>query len=136
MEHAWSGYETWCWGKDELQPLSNKCNDNYGGMGTTLIDSLSTLWLFGMKEEFDKARDWVKDGLNFYNVEGGVSVFETTIRILGGLLSAYDLSGDRVFKWAADDLGQRLMKAFKTKSIIPYGQVELDNEGKAYNTAW
>ena len=136
MEHAWSGYEKWCWGKDELRPLSNKCNDNYGGMGTTLIDSLSTLWIMGMKNEFYKARDWVGDGLNFYNVEGGVSVFETTIRVLGGLLSAYDLSGDRVFKWAADDLGQRLMKAFKTKSIIPYGQVELDDEGAAYNTAW
>ena len=49
MEHAWSGYEKWCWGKDELRPLSNKCNDNYGGMGTTLIDSLSTLWIMGMK---------------------------------------------------------------------------------------
>ena len=136
MEHAWSGYERWCWGKDELQPLSNSCNDNFGGMGATLIDSLSTLWLFGMKEEFYKARDWVRDSLNFYDVEGGVSVFETTIRVLGGLLSAYDLSGEPVFKWAADDLGQRLMKAFKTKSIIPYGEVELDNEGAAYNTAW
>ncbi len=136
MEHAWSGYERWCWGKDELQPLSNSCNDNFGGMGATLIDSLSTLWLFGMKEEFYKARDWVRDSLNFYEVEGSVSVFETTIRVLGGLLSAYDLSGDAVFRWAADDLGQRLMKAFKTKSIIPYGEVELGNEGKAYNTAW
>ena len=43
MEHARSGYERWCWGEDELQPLSNSCNDNFGGMGATLIDSLSTL---------------------------------------------------------------------------------------------
>ena len=44
-----------------------------------------------MKEEFYKARDWVRDSLNFYEVEGSVSVFETTIRVLGGLLSAYDV---------------------------------------------
>ena len=136
MKHAWSGYRRYCWGKDELLPLSNTCKDNYGGLGTTLIDSLSTLWLMGMEEEFYQARDWVKDSLTFYTVEGGVSLFETTIRILGGLLSAFDLSGDKVFKWAADDLGQRLMKAFKTKSIIPYGNVELENDGVAYNTAW
>jgi len=136
MAHAWSGYRRYCWGKDELLPLSNQCQDNFGGMGATLIDSLSTLWLMGMKEEFLEARDWVRDSLTFHSVEGGVSVFETTIRVLGGLLSAYDLSGDTVFKWAADDLGQRLMKAFKTKSAIPYGEVELANDGAAYNTAW
>jgi hypothetical protein len=136
MEHAWSGYQRYCWGRDELLPLSHQCQDNFGGMGATLIDSLSTLWLMGMKKEFYEARDWVRDSLTFYSVEGGVSVFETTIRVLGGLLSAYDLSGDTVFKWAADDLGQRLMKAFKTKSMIPYGEVELDNGGAAYNTAW
>ena len=134
MEHAWSGYRSFCWGRDELLPISNTCQDNFGGMGATLIDSLSTLWLMGMKKEFYEARDWVRDNLAFYNVGGGVSVFETTIRVLGGLLSAYDLSGDRVFKWAADDLGKRLMKAFKTKSIIPYGEVELDDEGQGKNS--
>jgi hypothetical protein len=90
----------------------------------------------GMKKEFYQARDWVRDSLNFDSVEGGVSVFETTIRVLGGLLCAYDLSEEPVFKWAADDLGQRLMKAFKTKSSIPYGEVELKVGGEAYNTWW
>lgn len=135
MEHAWSGYKKYAWGKDELLPLSNIGQDNWGGMGTTLIDSLSTLWIMDMKDEFYEARDWVRDSLDFDSVEGGVSVFETTIRVLGGLLSAYDLSDDPIFKWAADDLGQRLIKAFKTKSSIPFGEVELKG-GKAYNTGW
>lgn len=40
-------------------------------------------------------RDWVRDHLTFDNA-GMVSVFETTIRVLGGLLSAFDLSRDEV----------------------------------------
>lgn len=55
-----------------------------------------TLWLMDMKEEFWEARDWVRDKLSF-NHASQVSVFETTIRALGGLLSAYDLSKDPAF---------------------------------------
>lgn len=55
-----------------------------------------TLWLMDMKNEFWEARDWVKEKLSFKPHD--ISVFETTIRELGGLLSAYDLSGDDIFK--------------------------------------
>ena len=72
--------------------------------------------------------------LNHDNVQT-VSVFETTIRSLGGLLSAYDLSGDFAFLEKADDLGSRLLKAFDSPSGIPYGQVHLQT-GKASNIAW
>ena len=89
-----------------------------------------------MKEEFWEARDWIRDNLDFGQVKGGVSVFETTIRNLGGLLSAYDLSGDKVFLWSADDLGMRLMRSFESRTGIPYGQVELFDGGRAYNTVW
>ncbi len=67
---------------------------------------------------------------------GTVSVFETTIRNLGGLLSAYDLSQDTVFLEKADDLGKRLMKAFGTPNGVPYGETELFDEGQSYNTGW
>ena len=136
MKHAWKGYRKYAFGKDELLPLSNGGQDNWGGMGTTLVDSLSTLWIMGMEAEFREAKDWVRDNLDFGQVRGGVSVFETTIRNLGGLLSAYDLSGDKVFLRKADDLGMRLQKAFKSRSGIPYGEVELFDGGGAYNTGW
>ncbi len=105
---------------------------------TQLTSSIfcSTLWMMGMKEEFWEARDWIRDNLDFGQVKGGVSVFETTIRNLGGLLSAYDLSGDKVFLWSADDLGMRLMRSFESRTGIPYGQVELFDGGRAYNTVW
>jgi uncharacterized protein YyaL (SSP411 family) len=89
-----------------------------------------------MKEEFWEARDWVKESLNFNNVSKAVSVFETTIRNLGSLLSAFDLSGDRSFLDKADDLGTRLMKAFNSPSGVPHGEVELFDGGRAFNTDW
>jgi len=136
MEHAWQGYSRYAFGKDELLPLSKRGQDNWGGMGTTLVDSLSTLWQMGMKEDFWKARDWVRDHLDFSKVKQAVSVFETCIRNLGGLLSAYDLSGDEVFLRKADDLGQRLIKAFENPNGIPFGEVELFEGGHASNTGW
>ena len=81
-------------------------------MGTTLVDSLDTLWLMDMKDEFWEGRDWVRDHLDHDHV-GQVSVFETTIRSLGGLLAAYDMSDDKVFLDKALDLGTRLAHAFE-----------------------
>ena len=90
----------------------------------------------GMKDEFNEARDWIRDNLDFSKVEGAVSVFETTIRNLGSLLSAFDMSGDKVFLEKADDLGNRLMRAFDTPRGVPFGEVELFDGGSAYNTGW
>jgi mannosyl-oligosaccharide alpha-1,2-mannosidase len=106
-------------------------------MGTTLVDSLSTLWLMNMTDDFWEARDWVRDELTFHTVDRPVSVFETIIRSLGGLLSAYDLSGDSVFLQKATDLGTRLLPAFDSESGIPYGQTTLHNgEPQSLNVNW
>lgn len=88
----------------------------------------------GMKDEFWEARDWVRDHLSHDNV-GDVSGFETTIRSLGGLLSAYDLSGDKVFLEKADDLGAKLFKAYDTPSGLPRASVNL-RTGHAHNMGW
>ena len=116
---SWNAYETFSMGYDELKPQSRVGSNAFGGLGATAIDSLDTLWMLGLKDEFARARAWVADKLSLTGVrlpaaclvshmmgharkasacrEYYASVFETTIRILGGLLSAYDLSGDRVF---------------------------------------
>ena len=86
MEFAWSGYETYAFGMDEIRPATMSGANAWGGFGTTLVDSLDTLWLMGMKEEFGRARDWVKNSLD-NNRHHMVSFFEMTIRSLGGLLS-------------------------------------------------
>ncbi|KAG5181591.1 mannosyl-oligosaccharide 1,2-alpha-mannosidase [Tribonema minus] len=123
MQFVWGNYKTLAWGKDELKPASGTGQDNWGGLGVTLVDTLDTLWLMGLKNEFAEATAWVRDSLTFANA-GSVSVFETTIRELGGLLSAYDLSGEKVFLEKAQDLGDRLMPAFDTPSGLPVNNVE------------
>lgn len=98
---------------------------NGEGFGFTIVDSLDTMLLMGLEDEFQEARLWVRDHLNF-DQEAEVNLFETTIRVLGGLLAAYDQSGqDKVFLKKAVDLADRLMGAFDTKSGIPYASVHL-----------
>ena len=75
MKHAWTGYKTYAWGKDEVKPLSKSGSDPWGGMGVTLVDSLDTLFIMGMKEEFAEATQWVKSSLTFKHADT-VSVFE------------------------------------------------------------
>jgi len=134
MKHIWKGYKKYAFGKDELHPMSHTSTNNWGGMGTSLVDSLDTLWLMGMKDEFWEGRDWVRDNLNS-DISKGVSVFETTIRSLGGLLAAYDLSEDKAFLEKADDLGSRLVKAYDSPAQLPYGNVNL-HTGTAQNYGW
>ena len=134
MQHAWAGYEKYAFGMDELRPVSLGGSKHWGGIGTTLVDSLDTLWLMDMKEEFYRARDWCKTSLT-HDRNKVVSVFETTIRSLGGLLSAYDWSQDKVFLDQAEDLGKRLFQSFNTKSGIPWSQVNLQ-DGEGGNQKW
>lgn len=93
-------------------------------MGLTIIDSLDTIYIMNLKEQFDEAREWVKSGLNLdsdrYN-----NLFEITIRIMGGLLSAHHLSGDDLFLEKAYELGNRSLCAFDTKSFIPLSDINL-----------
>ncbi|KAG8043386.1 hypothetical protein GUJ93_ZPchr0458g22869 [Zizania palustris] len=134
MVHAWNSYEKYAWGMDELQPHSRNGINSFGGLGATLVDSLDTLYIMGLKDEFQKARDWVAESLSF-DKDYDASVFETTIRVVGGLLSAYDLSGDEVFLEKAKDITDRLLPAWDTQSGIPYNRINLAH-GQAHNHGW
>ena len=129
--HSWNAYRRDAWGKDEYHPIAKYgTNMIRKGQGFTIVDSLDTILLMGLEKEFQEAKAWVRDELDF-NQDGEVNLFETTIRVLGGLLSAYDQSGrDDVFLRKAVDLADRLMGAFKTASGIPYASVHLrDSRG-------
>jgi mannosyl-oligosaccharide alpha-1,2-mannosidase len=94
-KHAWKGYiEFGNWqdalDAEEKSGFSMAKHD----MAYTVVDSLDTLFILGLHEEFDNASQWISTHLERKMVDGGVvSFFETTIRSLGGLLSAYYLSG-------------------------------------------
>ncbi|HET6654713.1 MAG TPA: glycoside hydrolase family 47 protein [Gammaproteobacteria bacterium] len=123
--HAWKNYERYAWGHDELKPLSKKPYDWYGqSLMMTPVDALDTLVLMGFKQEADKARELIDTRLSF-DKDIYVKNFEVTIRLLGGLLSGYELTGDKHLLALAEDLGRRLLPAFDSPTGLPYRYVNL-----------
>jgi mannosyl-oligosaccharide alpha-1,2-mannosidase len=128
MAWAWDQYREHAWGKDEIKPVSGG-NSSFPikkgpHLGLTIIEALDTLWLMGLDSRFQDGVDWIKANLSF-DVDGEVSVFETTIRVVGGLLSGHLASGDTVLLDKARDLADRLMPAFDTPTGLPYRFVNL-----------
>ncbi|OON23126.1 hypothetical protein X801_00966 [Opisthorchis viverrini] len=82
--------------KDIVHPLACEGSEWMGAL-LTMVDSLDTLWIMKLDAEFDEARKWISSYLEFNSTDPHINVFETTIRLLGGLLSAYTLSKDRMF---------------------------------------
>ncbi|KAF5383721.1 hypothetical protein D9615_003586 [Tricholomella constricta] len=117
--HAYEGYRTHALPYDELSPVSGKKINNFNGWGVTVFDSLDTMWIMGLTDTFNDALEVVARS-TFANKPGDFSpFFETVIRYLGGLLSAYALSGEPVLLARADDLGAMLLPAFNTTSGFP-----------------
>uniref|UniRef100_A0AAX7TH94 alpha-1,2-Mannosidase n=1 Tax=Astatotilapia calliptera TaxID=8154 RepID=A0AAX7TH94_ASTCA len=137
MKHAWDSYKQYAWGSNELRPVSKHGHSSnlFGSIkGATIVDALDTLYIMEMFEEFDAATDWVEKSLDF-NVNAEVSVFEVNIRFVGGLLSAYYLSGKEVFRRKAVELGEKLLPAFKTPTGIPWALLNLKS-GIGRNWPW
>ncbi|KLT38348.1 seven-hairpin glycosidase [Cutaneotrichosporon oleaginosum] len=147
--YAWQKYKDYAWGHDEVKPVTRQVSDPFNGWGASIIDTLDTLLIMGLEEEYNHARPFVNQ-LNFHWVKGrdwsqgyispesekdsdgerwkisrdktvGMQVFETGIRYLGGLLGAYDLSGDKLMLDRAVDLAKVLKRAFNTASGLPQG---------------
>lgn len=119
--HAWNGYREHAWLQDELAPVSGGAKNTFGGWAATLVDSLDTLWIMGLVEEFEEAVAAV-DKIDFTITESKeLNVFETTIRYLGGLLAAYDLTEGKYPTLIAKalELGDMLYAAFDTPNRMP-----------------
>jgi mannosidase alpha-like ER degradation enhancer 2 len=127
IAHAWGGYRQRAWGHDELVPIAGGGGGKewYGtSLLLTAVDALDTLLIAGLTREADEARELVAAKLSF-DVDASVQVFEVTIRLLGGLLSAYQMTGDARLLALADDLGRRLLPAFRSPTGMPYRYVHL-----------
>lgn len=130
--HAWSAYKQYAWGHDELKPLSKSYHDWYGvSLMMTPVDALDTMILMGLNQQADEARELIATRLSF-DKDIYVKNFEITIRLLGGLLSSYQLSGDKRLLSLAQDLGNRLLPVFESPTGMPYVEVNLKT-GKVRN---
>lgn len=142
FKHGWSAYERDAMGFDEYHPISHggtylsSPEEGGGGLGYMVVDSLDTMQIMGLKDEYNRAREWVANELNF-DKRGEFNTFEITIRVLGGLLSAYRLSADlnltengepdQVFLDLAIDLAERILPVFDTQSGLPKSSINLGN---------
>jgi mannosidase alpha-like ER degradation enhancer 2 len=125
FRHAWNGYKKYCWGHDDLKPLSQTCHDWYAEpLLMTPVDALDTMILMGFKDEATATREYVATHLSF-DQDIDVQNFEITIRLLGGLLSSYEMTGDKRLLRLAEDLGNRLLPVFESPTGLPYRYVNL-----------
>uniref|UniRef100_A0A0B7A140 alpha-1,2-Mannosidase n=1 Tax=Arion vulgaris TaxID=1028688 RepID=A0A0B7A140_9EUPU len=146
--HAYNAYMNNAYPADELMPLTcsgryqgtepsrGDADDALGNFTLTLIDSLDTLAVLGELQAFDQSvRNVIKDSR--FDADIVVSVFETNIRIVGGLLgghvaASYFKRKQISMHWYQDELltmakevGDRLLPAFNTSTGIPYPRVNL-----------
>ncbi|KAF7298942.1 Glycoside hydrolase family 47 protein [Mycena indigotica] len=127
FQHAWLAYERDAMGADEYHPISREGTNltSAGGIGYTVVDSLDTMLLMGLDEEYTRARGWVATKMTF-DRDASFNTFETTIRVLGGLLSAYHLAGnDTLYLKKAVDLAERILPAFNTPEGYPLTNINL-----------
>ncbi|KAL0060424.1 hypothetical protein AAF712_012793 [Marasmius tenuissimus] len=117
--HSYEGYKKYAWRKDELQPVSSRNVNNFNGWGVTIYDALDTMLIMDLKDYFDEAVKVIAEENFALPPNEFAPFFETIIRYLGGLLSAYALSKDPILLQKADELGQALLPAFNTSSGLP-----------------
>ncbi|HYJ85639.1 MAG TPA: glycoside hydrolase family 47 protein [Pyrinomonadaceae bacterium] len=123
--HAWNGYKKYAWSHDDLKPLSKTHHDWYPQpLLMTPVDSLDTMILMDLKDEAASTREYIVKNLSF-DKDIEVQNFEITIRLLGGLLSGYQMTGDKRLLALAEDLGNRLLPVFESPTGIPYRYVNL-----------
>ncbi|XP_055912778.1 ER degradation-enhancing alpha-mannosidase-like protein 3 [Eupeodes corollae] len=136
FQHAYEGYLRHASDYDELRPLTCDGINTWGSYSLTLIDALDTLAVMGNFTEFRRVARLIIERMNF-DTDINVSVFETNIRIVGGLLSAHLMSHKAGLElepgWPcngpllrlAEDVAKRLLPAFDSKTGMPYGTVNL-----------
>src|SRR5258705_6563594 len=130
--HAWNGYKKYAWSHDDLKPLTKTYHDWYTQpLLMTPVDSLDTMIIMGMKDEAAQTKQYIIENLSF-DKDIEVQNFEITIRLLGGLLTNYQLTGDKRLLSLAEDLGNRLLPVFNSPTGMPYRYVNL-RTGKVRN---
>jgi len=125
---AWQAYKRLAWGHDELKPVSGGHQEFFTPghpVGLTIVEALDTLYLMALDDELDLAVLWVEENLNL-DIDGPFQVFETIIRMVGGLLAGYLATKNAGLLAKAKELADRLLPAFtKSPTGMPYRFVNL-----------
>ena len=126
--HSWEGYKRAAWGYDEVRPVSGGHNDFFAGgrtFGLSIVEALDTLWLMELDGEVGLAADWIEENFDPAQ-DADVQVFETVIRLVGGLVSGYLCTGRTALLDRCRELADRLLPAFtRSPTGMPYRYVNL-----------
>ncbi|KAH7339610.1 seven-hairpin glycosidase [Rhizoctonia solani] len=128
---AYADYKKYAWGHDSLAPLSKASVDDRNGWGASIVDAMSTMKVMGLEKLFTEAVDFsTKIDFNRSKTSDKVSLFETTIRYLGGLISAYELGGkkDHALIDRARELGDKLSHAWVGTNDFPYNNLDFTTD--------
>jgi mannosyl-oligosaccharide alpha-1,2-mannosidase len=134
FDFAWDGYYRFAFPHDELKPVSNSPGTTRNDWGATAVDALGTAILMGKSDVTKTVLDHVKS-IDFNHTDTPISVFESTIRYMGGLLSAYELLDgpfsslnpyplSTVLLDQAKHLGDVLSAAFEEGNALPSGHLD------------
>ena len=87
---TWSAYQQFAYGEDVLHALSRRgARFQSFNLGLMIVDSLDTILIMGLHSQAAEALDWIDNNLESkMDNSGSVSLFECTIRVLGGLIGA------------------------------------------------
>ncbi|KAJ8585390.1 glycoside hydrolase family 47 protein [Rhizopogon salebrosus TDB-379] len=125
---SYEAYQKYAWGYDDLLPISESYFDGLNGWGASIVDALGTMWIMGLTDWFDQAVNQVANtDFSISHTSDTVSLFETTIRYVGGFISAYELSGEKypVLIEKAQDLADQMAFAWVAgNQSIPYGYID------------
>lgn len=140
MQHAWKGYVKFAMGENEVRPVTKRGHSPgiFGKntkLGATIVDALDTLYIMNLTDEYKRARDWIVNNLSFRNLKSEISVFETNIRFVGGLLSAYSLTRDKALLDKVVSIVDEILPAFNTPTGIPFALWHIANK-KGRNWGW
>jgi len=125
FKHAWNSYKKYAWGHDALKPLTGEFRDWYDvSLLMTPVDAFSTMYLMGLEKEMAEAKELIFAKLSF-DADMYVQHFEISIRLLGGLISSYQLDGDERFLKLAEDLAARMLPVWESPTGMPYTNVNL-----------
>jgi len=129
MAWAWRNYVELAFGQDQIRPVSGSAEafllPNGPSLGLTIVEALDTLYLMHLDSELEAGVRWIEKNLHF-DIDGEVQVFETNIRMVGGLLAGWLATRNKTLLSLAHELADRLLPAFaKSPTGIPYRFVNL-----------
>ncbi len=136
---AWKAYSKYAWGEDSLKPLEKRSHEGSFGRnsGRSILASMSTLWVTGLRQEFEQGERWIDEKFNFSNIDANRGkLFNEVVEFMGGLLSLYALTGRESYLRKAKEVAINLEDAYSTETGLPFRYYNPKTKKRLYEVSW